>query len=196
VLNTDITQPERLAEEKIPMKLGAGSLLAAFLLVLPLTAFAGSDPCADLGGDTDGDEVCDDHDNCPTKPNGPNQPSPQADSDVGGGDGVGDVCDNCIAIFQVSGGSPGFCDTDSDGYGNACDADFDNGGPGGAVDFNAFFLPDFIAGVPRPGIGTDMDCGGTVNAIDFNTYYLPQFLQGLPGPSGWSCAGVIPCLAP
>jgi hypothetical protein len=41
-----------------------------------------------------------------------------------------------------------------------------------------------------------MDCGGTVNAIDFNTYFLPAFLAGVPGPSGWSCAGVFPCLAP
>jgi len=47
--------------------------------------FTEPDPCADLGGDTDGDGVCDADDNCPDDAN-----SSQADSD---GDGVGDVCD-------------------------------------------------------------------------------------------------------
>jgi len=47
--------------------------------------FIPDDPCAGSGGDTDGDGVCDDTDNCPAVEN----PS-QADTD---GDGVGDACD-------------------------------------------------------------------------------------------------------
>ncbi len=47
--------------------------------------FVSPDPCADLGGDTDGDGVCDDDDNCPDVAN-----PDQADSD---GDGLGDACD-------------------------------------------------------------------------------------------------------
>ena len=47
--------------------------------------FIPDDPCAGSGGDSDGDGVCDDTDNCPTVAN----PS-QADTD---GDGVGDACD-------------------------------------------------------------------------------------------------------
>ncbi|MEM1319377.1 MAG: T9SS type A sorting domain-containing protein [Bacteroidota bacterium] len=47
------------------------------------------DPCAGQGGDSDGDGVCDNQDNCPNNPN-PNQ----ADSD---GDGIGDVCDTPTA---------------------------------------------------------------------------------------------------
>lgn len=48
--------------------------------------FVPPDPCAGLGGDSDGDGVCDDRDNCPAVAN-----PDQADSD---GDGIGDACDN------------------------------------------------------------------------------------------------------
>lgn len=47
--------------------------------------FIPDDPCADLGGDTDGDGVCDANDNCPSVAN-PDQ------SDVDS-DGLGDACD-------------------------------------------------------------------------------------------------------
>ncbi|MFK8103872.1 MAG: FG-GAP-like repeat-containing protein, partial [Saprospiraceae bacterium] len=43
------------------------------------------DPCLSLGGDTDGDGICDNDDNCPNAAN-PNQ----ADAD---NDGIGDICD-------------------------------------------------------------------------------------------------------
>jgi len=49
--------------------------------------------CVGLGGDTDGDGVCDPVDNCPAVPN----PS-QADQDLPEGDGIGDVCDNCPKV--------------------------------------------------------------------------------------------------
>ena len=44
-----------------------------------------TDPCAELGGDTDGDGVCDKTDNCPLVSN-----PDQADSD---NDGIGDACE-------------------------------------------------------------------------------------------------------
>jgi hypothetical protein len=65
------------------------------------------DPCAALGGDTDGDGVCDANDNCPAVAN-----PDQADSD---GDGVGDACDNCPAVAN-----PDQADADGDGVGDAC----------------------------------------------------------------------------
>ena len=83
-------------------------------------------------------------------------------------------------------------DTDLDGYGNACDGDFDQSLVVNAVDFGSLFLPDFATGIDS-GVGTDMDCSGVVNAVDFGTYFLPQFTGGFPGPSGLPCAGTVPC---
>ena len=47
------------------------------------------DPCNGQGGDSDGDGVCDNQDNCPNNAN-PNQ----TDTD---GDGIGDACDNSLS---------------------------------------------------------------------------------------------------
>lgn len=108
-------------------------------------------------------------------------------------DGVPDCADNCTLIANAS---PSDCDTDMDGYGNACDGDFDQGGSPrvGANDFTGFFLPDFGVGTDS-GTGTNMDCGGSpaVGANDFTVFFLPQFTLGVPGPSGLACAGSIPC---
>ena len=59
-------------------------------------------------GDSDGDGVTDDLDNCPSVPN----PS-QQDSD---GDGIGDGCDNCVNTPN-----PAQLDGDGDGIGDGCD---------------------------------------------------------------------------
>ena len=63
------------------------------------------------------------------------------DADV---DGVDDSCDACLGVFD-----PMQTDTDQDGYGNACDCDFDNDGFCTIGDFN-LFLPSFQSGVPGP----------------------------------------------
>lgn len=70
--------------------------------------FESADPCADSGGDSDGDGVCDAEDNCPTAPN-----AEQMDAD---GDGVGDICDNCGGKANAT-----QADADGDGFGDACD---------------------------------------------------------------------------
>jgi hypothetical protein len=109
------------------------------------------------------------------------------------GDGVIDCADNCIGVANAS---PNDCDTDMDGYGNACDGDFDNGGfpRVNAADFTGPFLTDLGTGTDS-GVGTNMSCDGfpAVSATDFTTYFLPQFTAGSPGPSGLACAGTVPC---
>ena len=59
-------------------------------------------------GDSDGDGVTDDLDNCPSVPN----PS-QEDGD---GDGIGDTCDNCVSTPN-----PDQLDADGDEIGDVCD---------------------------------------------------------------------------
>ena len=85
-------------------------------------------------GDSDGDEIADDVDNCPDDPN-PNQ----SDAD---GDGTGDACDDCTDTDDDGYGNPGYpnpgcdedncpddpnpsqADSDSDAIGNACEQCF------------------------------------------------------------------------
>ncbi len=120
---------------------------------------------------------------------------PAADTD---GDGVPDVIDNCSAVQNA--GAQG-CDDDIDGYGNACDGDFNNDNVSDGLDFGSpYFLADFgtgtqannPAGNPQ---GTDMNCDNVVDGVDFTVpFFLTQFGSGAPGPSGLSCAGTVPCL--
>ena len=111
-------------------------------------------------------------------------PAPDGDNDT-----VPDVLDNCSALANA--GALG-CDTDVDGYGNACDGDFNQSNTSDATDFGSIFLPDFTSGTDG-GTGTDMNCSGNVDATDFGSNFLPQFTAGTPGPSGLACAGIAPC---
>ena len=113
------------------------------------------------------------------------------------GDGVPDRVDNCVEVPNAGAAS---CDSDQDGYGNACDGDFNNDGASNGRDFGfGHFLSDFVgggqskntAGAPQ---GTDMNCDGAVNGLDFAPpHFITQFIEGRPGASGLACAGKVPC---
>ena len=107
-------------------------------------------------------------------------PAPDMD-----GDGVPDVIDNCK---MLSNASPLDCDTDGDGYGNACDCDYNNDFVCGGPDFGGL-VADF--GCPDGGTGTDQNCDGVVGGPDFGA--LVSGFGSPPGPSGLSCAGSTPC---
>ena len=114
------------------------------------------------------------------------------------GDGVADELDNCIDIPNAGALA---CDSDMDGYGNACDADFNNDGVSDGVDYaSPHFMSDFVTGTESSNVsglaqGTDMNCDGAVDGLDFALpYFIAGFSAGLPGPSGLACAGTVPCV--
>ena len=100
------------------------------------------------------------------------------DSDA---DGVSDTMDDCLLVQN-----PSQLDTDLDGYGNACDPDFDQNGVVNAVDLarlkSVFFKHDPLA---------DLNGDGVVNAVDL-AILKGSFFKA-PGPSGLACAGHAPC---
>lgn len=90
--------------------------------------------------------------------------------------------DNCTGH-----GNPIQCDTDADGYGNNCDADYDDDFVVGAVDFGTFGM-NFLAETPNE---SDHDCDVVVGAVDFGLF--GNLFLGNPGPSEYGCAGSAPC---
>jgi hypothetical protein len=112
------------------------------------------------------------------------------------GDGIPNVLDKCMIDSRNAVSS---CDSDTDGYGNVCDGDFNQDFAVNATDFGMFFVPAFKGLVPGPWPqGMDMDCNGFVNASDFGMFFVPKFKNlpagnNKPGPSGRDCAGMPGC---
>ena len=95
------------------------------------------------------------------------------------GDLVPDVFDNCSTIPNGPGQAPSNqVDTDGDGLGNACDADYNQSGTVDTIDFGQFFTA-FLAGT---GTVEDANADGSVDTIDFGSFFT-QFLAGVPGPA-------------
>jgi hypothetical protein len=108
------------------------------------------------------------------------------------GDTVPDGVDNCRLVRNGDIGEPpgalvAQCDTDSDGYGNACDGDVDNSGIIGLPDYPA--IDNNIGGTTPP--GADTNCDGVIGLPDYPI--IDNNIGSPPGPSGRWCAGQIPC---
>jgi hypothetical protein len=86
-------------------------------------------------------------------------------------------------------------DSDGDGFGNRCDGDLNNTGPAISVnttDYSIFRsvinkLYTFSTNAAR----SDLDASGTVNTTDYSIFRT--LINKVPGPSGYACAGTIPC---
>ena len=101
-------------------------------------------------------------------------------------DGIPDSIDNCLEAHN-----PHQLDPDLDGYGNSCDADFDQDGDTDQDDGDFFVFN--CGSVPRPPT-CDLDEDGIIGFPEFG---ILSSLMGLPpGPSGLACAGTVPCSAP
>jgi immune inhibitor A len=106
------------------------------------------------------------------------------DSDA---DGVVDFEDNCLELAN-----PDQRDTNLDGFGNACDADYNNDGLVGIPDFKAMrrALGSFCGDLDYD---EDLDASGDCG-IGGNDFNLLRSAFGVPpGPSGLDCAGAAPC---
>jgi hypothetical protein len=115
-------------------------------------------------------------------------------------DGTLDLVDICK--LEPLAPNPIGCDTDGDGYGNACDGDLNNDGLVNGQDFNTpgpdnDFLDCFKQGADPGNIGCDINCDGLTAGADFNNPSGPDFLEFFKnntlGPSGLPCAGTVPC---
>jgi len=124
-------------------------------------------------------------------------PAVAQDSD---GDEVPDAIDNCSTAINSSSGNAQF-DADRDGYGNFCDADFDQSNLVDSAD-QSILVSCFGHPVGTPGgPPADPDCSksdlngdGVVGGPDYSRLF--QLFNQSPGPSGLTCAGSVPCCTP
>jgi hypothetical protein len=105
-----------------------------------------------------------------------------ADADL---DGVDDSHDNCTALAN-----PDQLDSDTDGYGDRCDGDYDNDG---VVDQSDYAFLQGLLSSQSFDPKADHDGNGMVTAIDAALFL--QIHGKPPGPSGMACAGSSPCPA-
>jgi hypothetical protein len=89
------------------------------------------------------------------------------------GDGIEDTLDNCIEVAN-----PNQRDTDTDGFGNICDPDFNQNNIVDPVDFSLLKSRFGQFGWPDQ----DLNGNGIVDPVDFSL--LKQRLGQAPGPSG------------
>ena len=103
------------------------------------------------------------------------------------GDGVADPDDNCRDMANAD-----QRDANQDGYGNACDADYDDDGLVGSLDFSRLIAAyGASSGEPGYDAGLDADGDGVIASLEFSL--VVSSYGGPPGPSGLACAGSIPC---
>ena len=107
-------------------------------------------------------------------------------------DGLADHVDNCIAepngpSISDAGGNVQL-DTDADGFGNACDGDFNQDGFVGGPDFTLFLACLNAPAASGLCLAADMDGSGIVDAADHILFM--RVFNGPPGPASAPLASV------
>jgi hypothetical protein len=105
------------------------------------------------------------------------------------GDAICDEADDCL--FAAN---PSQLDSDRDGYGNACDPDYNNDGWVGSADLVAL-AAGLGSGWADPAYRAVLDSDGDRAVGEPEADLLAQHFGGGPGPSGIACAGSVPCTA-
>ena len=90
------------------------------------------------------------------------------------GDGVVNISDNCVIHLNAA-----QVDTDGDGWGNRCDADYNNDKIVNVVDLGIMRLA-FFTGDPN----VDLNNDGIVNVLDLGI--LKTLFFDSPGPAGYA----------
>jgi hypothetical protein len=109
-----------------------------------------------------------------------------ADAD---GDAICDESDSCLLVAN-----PSQLDSDFDGFGNACDPDYDNDGRVSLGDSSRLLagqVDDHLDPAYRPAHDSDGD--GSVGEAELAL--IGAHFGAAPGPSGLACAGEAPCSA-
>ena len=96
-------------------------------------------------------------------------------------DGIPNAFDRCLLVADPAGR-----DTDRDGFGEACDADYDANGH--VDERDAQILEPWLGSAcDAPGFPTELDADGDCAIGDFESELLASQLDGRPGPSGIAC---------
>jgi hypothetical protein len=103
------------------------------------------------------------------------------------GDGICDPQDNC-----TNAANPGQRDSDADGFGNACDADYDGDGVVGTLDFE-MLRRSFGSAAGSPGWNPHLDANGDGRIANVEFALLRKTFGAAPGPSGLACAVDMSC---
>lgn len=120
-----------------------------------------------------------------------------AQSDIDG-DLVDDFVDNCRTVANGPNQTTNQIDSDSDGYGNRCDTDYNQDLATTVQDFARLLdcLNRPLPGGPPDCPETDHDGNGSISIGDFSVFLAKiSAPPGAPGPSGLTCAGQEPCRA-
>jgi len=104
-------------------------------------------------------------------------------------DGFCDEADVCTTVPDAS-----QLDSDFDGHGNACDADYDGDGIVSGVDLLLLYRA-FMSSAGDPVYAAALDADGDGAIADAELELVQSHFGGPPGPSGLACAGSVPCSA-
>jgi hypothetical protein len=134
------------------------------VLGLSVSSFAGTDPDTDLDGSTDS------FDNCTVVVNSFLLPASGCTAQQDG----------------LTAQNP----NEPDGYGTVCDTDFNNNGATDSSDLGQMLIASTNVSAD---VDKDLNCNGAADSADLGVTLADLANVQTPAPSGYACAGTIPC---